>query len=140
MGGETTTQVAKGMEAVISALTNSTTGLTASTMFGVVADLVPFIVMIVPVALGVYFLRKLIKGAGKAKVRILKIDKEKNISRLEIIIHEGKNREVRKTCESVGKKVIALHRAKIANIDVKNLKIGQWRFLTKEEVKTIVNQ
>ena len=77
---------------------------------------------------------------GKAKVRILKIDKEKNISRLEIIIHEGKNREVRKMCETVGKKVIALHRAKIANIDVKNLKIGQWRFLTKEEVKTIVNQ
>ena len=58
------------MSAVISALTNSTTGLTASTMFGVVADLVPFIVMIVPVALGVYFLRKLIKGAGKAKVRM----------------------------------------------------------------------
>ncbi len=69
MGAETPV-VANGMEAVISALTNSSTGLTASTMFGVVADLVPFIVMIVPVALGVYFLRKLIKGAGKAKVRM----------------------------------------------------------------------
>lgn len=57
------------MDGVISALTNSTTGLSASTMFGVVADLVPFIVMIVPVALGVYFLRKLVKGSGKAKVR-----------------------------------------------------------------------
>lgn len=57
------------MSSVISELTNSSTGLTADTMFGVVADLVPFIVMIVPVALGVYFLRKLIKGAGKAKVR-----------------------------------------------------------------------
>lgn len=64
------TVVASGMQAVISALTNSTTGLTASTMFGVVADLVPFIIMIVPVSLGVYFLRKLIKGSGKAKVRI----------------------------------------------------------------------
>lgn len=64
------TAVAQGMSAVISALTNSSTGLTASTMFGVVADLVPFIVMIVPVSLGVYFLRKLIKGSGKAKVRI----------------------------------------------------------------------
>lgn len=62
--------VVHGMSAVISALTNSTTGLTSSTMFGVVADLVPFIVMIVPVALGVYFLRKLVKGAGKAKVRM----------------------------------------------------------------------
>ena len=39
------------MSSVISALTNSTTGLTANTMFGVVADLVPFIVMIVPAPL-----------------------------------------------------------------------------------------
>ena len=67
MGQETV--VTNGMSSVVSALTNSTTGLTANTMFGVVAELVPFIVMIVPVALGVYFLRKLIKGAGKAKVR-----------------------------------------------------------------------
>lgn len=65
-GAET---AANGMNTVVSALTNSSTGLNASTMFGVVADLVPFIVMIVPVALGVYFLRKLVKGAGKAKVR-----------------------------------------------------------------------
>lgn len=63
------TPVANGMSSVISALTNSSTGLTASTMFGVVADVVPFIVMIVPVALGIYFLRKLVKGAGKGKVR-----------------------------------------------------------------------
>lgn len=59
----------KGMSTVVSALTNSSTGLTADTMFGVVADLVPFIVMIVPVALGVYFLRKLVKGSGKAKIK-----------------------------------------------------------------------
>lgn len=69
MGAETPV-VTNGMESVISALTNASTGLTSSTMFGVVADLVPFIVMIVPVALGVYFLRKLVKGAGKAKVRM----------------------------------------------------------------------
>ena len=70
MGGSETEVVANGMQAVVSALTNSSTGLTSSNFFGVVADLVPFIVMIVPVALGVYFLRKLIKGAGKAKVRM----------------------------------------------------------------------
>lgn len=57
------------MSQVISQLTSASGGLTADTMFGVVADLVPFIVMIVPVALGVYFLRKLVKGSGKAKVR-----------------------------------------------------------------------
>lgn len=69
MGAETEV-VANGMQGVVNALTNSSTGLTSANFFDVVADLVPFIVMIVPVALGVYFLRKLIKGAGKAKVRI----------------------------------------------------------------------
>ena len=57
-----------------------------------------------------------------AKVKILKTDEEKNISRIEITIHEGKNRQVRKMCEAISKKVIALHRSKIGNIGVKDLK------------------
>lgn len=75
--------------------------------------------------------------SGKAKVKILKIDEEKNTSRIEITIHEGKNREVRKMCEAVGKNVIALHRARIGKISVKDLKIGDWRYLTTEEVKSL---
>ncbi len=74
-----------------------------------------------------------------AIVKILKIDKEKNISRLEITIHEGKNREVRKMCEAIGKKVKALHRTKIGNISVKSLKIGEWRYLNDNEVKSLLN-
>lgn len=69
-----------------------------------------------------------------AKVKILKIDEEKNISRVQIVIHEGKNRQVRRMCESIGKKVLALHRSKIGNIDVKDLKIGEWRYLNKKEI------
>lgn len=65
MGTETPT-ASGGMGEVITALTTS---LTADDFFGVVAELVPFIAIIVPVALGTYFLRKLVKGAGKAKVR-----------------------------------------------------------------------
>ena len=73
-----------------------------------------------------------------AKVKIIKIDEEKNISRLEIVIHEGKNRQIRKMCEAIGKKVVALHRSKIGNISVKNLKIGTWRYLTKKEVEELM--
>ena len=76
--------------------------------------------------------------SGKANVRILKIDKEKNISRLEITIHEGKNREVRKMCSAIDKKVLALHRSRIGNLNVKNIKLGEWRFLTDKEVKSLL--
>lgn len=72
-----------------------------------------------------------------ARVKILKIDEEKKLSRLEIVIHEGKNRQVRKMCEAIGKKVLALHRSKIGNIDVKSLKLGQWRYLTDKEIKSL---
>ncbi len=74
----------------------------------------------------------------EANARILKIDKEKDISRIEIKIHEGKNRQVRKMCEAINKKVLALHRSKIGNIDVKDLKIGDWRYLKIKEVKNLL--
>ena len=73
-----------------------------------------------------------------AKVKILKIDEEKNLSRIQIVIHEGKNREIRKMCDSIGKKVLALHRAKIGNIDVKDLRLGKWRYLTNKEVNSLL--
>lgn len=75
-----------------------------------------------------------------AKVRILKIDEENNNSRIEITIHEGKNRQVRKMCESVGYKVVALHRSKIGNIGVKDLKLGRWRYLKKSEIEELLKK
>lgn len=54
------------MKEIVTALT---TGLNGDVLLSVMGDLVPYIIVIVPVALGVYFLRKLIKGASKAKVK-----------------------------------------------------------------------
>jgi len=73
-----------------------------------------------------------------AKVKILKTDIEKDISRLEITIHEGKNRQVRKMCEAVGRKVLALHRSKIGNIGVKDIEIGKWRYLNSKEIEQLI--
>ena len=76
---------------------------------------------------------------SKAKVRILKTDEEKNQSRIEITIHEGKNRQVRKMCEAIGRKVLALHRSKIGDIKVNDLPLGTWRYLHQNEVKKLLN-
>ena len=76
----------------------------------------------------------------KAKVKILKIDEEKNLSRIQIVIHEGKNREVRKMCEAIGRKVLALHRSKIGNISVQDLQLGKWRYLKKAEIESFIKK
>ena len=75
---------------------------------------------------------------NKAQVKILKIDELKNITRLQITIHEGKNRQIRKMCEAIGKKVLSLHRSKIGDITVKDLKLGTWRYLRKSEVDKLL--
>ncbi len=75
---------------------------------------------------------------SKANVRKIMEDLENNKTRLEIEIHEGKNREVRRMCEALGKHVLALHRTKIGNISVKNLAIGKWRFLNEKEVAYLI--
>ena len=73
-----------------------------------------------------------------AKVKILKTDIEKDISRLEITIHEGKNRQVRRMCEAVNRKVLALHRSKIGGIGVKDIELGKWRYLRENEIQKLV--
>ncbi len=71
-----------------------------------------------------------------AKVKIIKQDKEKNQTRIAITIHEGKNRQIRKMCKSIGKRVLALHRTQIGNINVKDLEIGKWRYLSIDEINS----
>ena len=73
-----------------------------------------------------------------AIVKILKIDKEKKISRIQITIHEGKNRQIRKMCKAIDKNVLALHRAKIGELTVKNIPLGKWKFLNKQEIEKLI--
>jgi len=76
-----------------------------------------------------------IDGRKTLPATVVVKDKEPGRVVLLITIKEGRNRQIRKMCEAVGKKVVALHRSKIGNIDVKDLKIGQWRYLTQKEVE-----
>lgn len=67
-----------------------------------------------------------------AKIKVLKVEKGDSI--VEIIIKEGKNRQVRKMCEAIGHPVIALKRIAIGDLHLKNLEIGKWRYLTDKEI------
>lgn len=74
-----------------------------------------------------------------AKVELLLKDNTNNIARIWIQIHEGRNRQVRKMCEAIGLSVIALKREGVGNLTCEGLKHGEWRYLTDDEVKEIMN-
>ena len=74
---------------------------------------------------------------SNAKVKVKKIDKENNTSIVELIIHEGKNHQVKRMFESVGKDVIKLKRERIAFLDLRGLNSGEYRKLSHKEVSQL---
>lgn len=74
-----------------------------------------------------------------AKVELLLKDNTNNIARILIQIHEGRNRQVRKMCESIGLSVIALKREGVGNLTCEGVNKGEWRYLTSKEVEEIMN-
>ena len=74
------------------------------------------------------------KKTSKAKVNLKKYDKKTDKSTVEITIHEGRNHQVKKMFESINHEVIKLKREKYANLDLKNLKPGEYRKLTNKEI------
>ena len=71
---------------------------------------------------------------AKASIKLISQNQNKYTSFLTITIHEGKNREIRKMFASLGYKVIKLHRIKEANIELGNLKSGEYRRLKPREL------
>ena len=63
--------------------------------------------------------------------------KEKNTSLVEITIHEGRNRQIRKMIEAVGKKVIKLKRERYAFLDLSGLKASEYRKLSNKEIAVL---
>lgn len=71
-----------------------------------------------------------------AKVELIKT--EERTAQINITIHEGKNRQVRKMCEAVGLSVLRLKRVNIGGVALGNLPKGKWRELTPDELKKLV--
>lgn len=74
------------------------------------------------------------KKTSKAKVNLKKYDKKTDKSIVELIIHEGRNHQVKKMFETLNHEVLKLKREKYANLDLTGLKPGEYRKLTNKEV------
>lgn len=74
------------------------------------------------------------KKTSKAKVNLKKYDKKNDKSIVELIIHEGRNHQVKKMFEAINHDVLKLKREKYANLDLTNLKPGEYRKLTNKEI------
>ena len=70
-----------------------------------------------------------------AGVRCLKIDHHQTL--LEIIIHEGRNRQVKRMCQAVGYPVITLKRTGFAFLELKDLAEGEYRLLDRQELNKL---
>lgn len=91
-------------------------------------------------------LRKLSNGirledgyTAPAKVKLKSMDRRKNTAIIEMTIHEGRNRQVRRMFEAIGYPVQKLKREGYGYLDLKGLNPGEARELTPHEVKQIRN-
>lgn len=72
-----------------------------------------------------------------ARVRMTGYDLEKNATTLEIVIHEGRNRQVRRMCEAIGHPVDKLKRTKFAFLTLEGVRRGSYRHLEPEEIERL---
>lgn len=70
-----------------------------------------------------------------AKIQILEREKDGRFCTAEIIIHEGRNRQVRKMCEAIHHPVAQLKRVATGELKLGDLPKGKFRYLTEKEVK-----
>ena len=74
-----------------------------------------------------------------AKLKVIKYDEQRDSSLLEIKIHEGKNRQVRKMCKAINHPVLRLRRSARGKIKIGDCEIGKYRYLTEDEIKYLKN-
>ena len=89
-------------------------------------------------------IRKLEKGvqiedyvSAPARIKLIEQNEKQHSSFLEVCIHEGKNREIRKMFKTQGYDVIRLHRIREADLELGTLKSGEYRLLKPFEVKKL---
>ena len=79
-----------------------------------------------------------IDGFDIRPVAVTVLEKDDEHCTLQMELYEGRNRQIRKMCEQVGLKIIRLKRIAIGDIPLGNLRLGKWRYLTPEELTSLM--
>jgi len=82
----------------------------------------------------------LIEGRRTAPAEVWCTPLNGNAAEIEMIIHEGRNRQVRRMCELVGHPVRALKRIAIGGLSLGEIPEGEWRYATKEDLAMMLHQ
>ncbi len=81
-----------------------------------------------PIELDGYIIRR-------PQVKLVKAEGSR--ARFRIVIHEGRNRQIRRMCQAAGMTVIRLRRIQEGSLTLGSLPAGKWRYLTEEEVRRL---
>lgn len=81
----------------------------------------------------------MLEGRMTAPADVHIITKEEGRVVLEIILYEGRNRQIRKMCEQLGLEVARLKRTAVGSVKLGMLPQGKWRELTQDEVNKLMN-
>ena len=71
----------------------------------------------------------MILGSRTRPCRMVRVGRDQ----FRIILTEGRNRQIRRMCQTLGYRVVTLHRTRIMHITIEGLQVGQWRELSSEE-------
>ena len=78
-----------------------------------------------------------IDGYLTKPVRITVVSRREDATVLAMELFEGRNRQIRKMCESLGLMILSLKRISIGEVKLGNLAPGKWRYLTRAQIESL---
>src|SRR5437764_1085471 len=78
------------------------------------------------------------EGERAAPVEIRKLRRSESNSWFEVVLHEGRNQQIRRMFDAIGHSVVKLARTQIGPVTDERLRVGEWRMLTTVEVKKLM--
>lgn len=81
-----------------------------------------------------------IDGKMTAPAEVFIVEKSEKRSVMEIVLYEGRNRQIRRMCEALGLEVARLKRVAVGCVKLENLPVGKYRELTQSEINSLLSQ